>query len=387
MARSSKDSSASGEVKRGERAWSLPAIRGVQGRALYYVAMVRLGDVPRLIAPVDPRVAPENRAQRTLNRARVPKIAQYVLGNPATYTFSALTGSVDGVPTFQPAGGDKHAKMGVLEIPAGMPVSILDGQHRRAAIEVALSDPAAQKTDLANESIALVLFVDTGLARAQQRFADLNRFPVRVNGSLGVLYDHRDEHAMLAKAVARGVPVFAALTEGERASCAGRSGKLFSLSGIHAATRDLLAGAALKPKDAERTAIEFWNAVALTMRPWRDAADGKVPAAKLREEFVHAHAVGLQAIGRAGRAILQLPDWKSAVAKLGTAIDWRRGGGTWEGRAMVGGQMSKSAANVALTANAIKTALGIELTPEDRTFENALVRVQDAPASEALAAE
>jgi hypothetical protein len=54
---------------------------------------------------------------------------------------------------------------------------------------------------------------------------------------------------------------------------------------------------------------------------------------------------------------------------------------------MVGGQMSKSAANVVLTANAIKTALGLELSVEDRTFENALLRGQGAPEAEALAAE
>jgi len=364
-------------TKPSEPVWSLPAVRGVQAGGEFFVVVVKLRDVSRLISAVDPKVAPENRAQRTLNKARVPKIAQYLLGNPKTYTFSALTAAIDGEPTFHPAGGERYALVGTLAIPFGMRVSVLDGQHRRAAIAAALADPAAKKKGIADESIPLVLFADTGLVRAQQRFADLNRFSVRVNGSLGVLYDHRDEHAKLAKAVAQGVPVFAALTEGERASCAGRSGKLFSLAGIHVATKELLAHATFSPKDAERTAVEFWNAVALAIKPWRDAAADEVPALKLRADFVHAHAVGLQAIGRAGRAILQVPDWRAAVAKLG-AIDWRRDSGAWEGRAMVGGQMSKSAANVVLTANAIKTAIGIELGVEDRTFENALLHGQDA---------
>ena len=65
---------------------------------------------------------------------------------------------------------------------------INDGQHRRAAIESALRD----RPELAEETISVIFFVDAGLRRSQQIFADLNRHVVRPPKSLSVLYDHRD---------------------------------------------------------------------------------------------------------------------------------------------------------------------------------------------------
>ena len=41
----------------------------------------------------------------------------------------------------------------------------------------------------------------------------------------------------------------------------------------------------------------------------------------------------------------------------------------WEGRAMIGGQMSKVQQNVQLTANLLKATLGLSLTPEEAKLE------------------
>jgi DNA-binding LytR/AlgR family response regulator len=76
---------------------------------------------------------------------------------------------------------------------------INDGQHRRAAIIEALK----QRPDLDHETIAVVFFLDIGLDRCQQMFADLNRHAIRPSRSLGLLYDHRNDKARLAKLVTR----------------------------------------------------------------------------------------------------------------------------------------------------------------------------------------
>ncbi|GIU78070.1 MAG: hypothetical protein KatS3mg005_1308 [Bryobacteraceae bacterium] len=52
--------------------------------------------------------------------------------------------------------------------------------------------------DLGDETIAVVFFLDIGLKRCQQMFADLNRYAVRPSRSIGILYDHRDDSAELA---------------------------------------------------------------------------------------------------------------------------------------------------------------------------------------------
>ena len=72
---------------------------------------------------------------------------------------------------------------------------INDGQHRRAAIESALHE----NPELGDETISVVFFVDVGLVRTQQMFADLNRYAVRPTTSLSLLYDHRDDDALVAK--------------------------------------------------------------------------------------------------------------------------------------------------------------------------------------------
>ncbi len=351
--------------------WMLPAIRGVQAGHEYYVVMMRLRDLRRILAPVDARLPPESRAQRALNKARVPRIARYILGNPRDYTFSSLVGAIDGMPRFEPAA--ERSKMGTLFLPRTMKVTLLDGQHRQAAIAQAVQEDNAKKRGsdgLGDETISVVLFIDFGLEKSQQKFADLNRFGVRPNGSLALLYDHRDELATLAKAVVQEVPLFAKLTDGEKTSIAGGSSKLFALRAVHEATRALLGGSGPGSEEAKKIAAAFWSEVAAVMPGWQAVADGTIKAAELREKYVHAHAVALEAIGRAGNALLRdRPDgWKRDLACL-SSIDWSRTSPTWAGRALINGRVSKTATSVILTANVLKRSLGLELGPEELRVE------------------
>jgi DNA sulfur modification protein DndB len=229
--------------------------------------LVRLRELPHLLAPIDAKVPPELRAQRVLNKARVPRIAEYILGNPTDYTFSSLVGAIDGLPRFEPA--VEKSRVGTLYIPRTMKVALLDGQHWRAAIEQAVREDNVKKkgsTGIGDETISLVLFIDNGLEKAQQKFTDLNRFGVRPNGSLALLYDHRDELANLAKAVVHEVPLFAKLTDGEKTSLAGGAGKLFALNAVHEATRALLRGSSYN-----RGGVEEARGVLLVRDGGRDA--------------------------------------------------------------------------------------------------------------------
>ncbi len=53
-----------------------------------------------------------------------------------------------------------------------------------------------------------MFFLDVGLKRCQQMFADLNRYAVRPTTSLSILYDHADEDAQITKALLQKVPIF-----------------------------------------------------------------------------------------------------------------------------------------------------------------------------------
>lgn len=140
---------------------------------------------------------------------------------------------------------------------------------------------------------------------------------------------------------------------------------------MHEATRALLRGSNCNREESKKLAVSFWSEMAGAMRDRQTVAEGKIRASERREKCLHAHAVGLEAIGRAGNALpRERPEtWKTDLAGLG-ALDWSRTSPTWQGRALVNGQVSKTAASVVLTANVLKKHLGLDLGVEDRGVES-----------------
>ena len=349
-----------------------PAIRGVQAGREYYVSMCPLRLLTRLFTFDEEELVPELRAQRTLNKARIPDIARYVIENKASYTFSAITVSIDGTIRFDPVGPDGPAnfRMGALTVSMDAKFIVNDGQHRRAAIVHALETAP----ELGEETIAVVFFLDRGLERCQQMFADLNRYAVKPSASLGVLYDHRSAAASLARHLSLTSSVFKNLIETERSSLSPRSRKLFTLSAVNFATSELLIDKELEDFSvASKKCLEFWESVGEQIPEWTYVRESKMTSGEVRRDFIHSHAIVLQALGRAGRALYQLPTAErlKRIKRL-RAVDWsRKNATTWEGRAMVGGAMAKSGQNIALTCNEIKRVLGLKLTPDENTAEAA----------------
>lgn len=351
---------------------SFPAIKGVQAGREYYVAMCPLNvavDIIKLPED-DESLPPDLRSQRVLNKGRVPALTDYILKYPDSYAFSSLTVSINSSVQFIPSGTEGIAKkMGVLKVPFGVTYLINDGQHRRAAIENALRE----KPELRNEMISLVIYIDQGLKRSQQLFADLNRYVVRPTSSLGILYDHRDPVARLMHELVETVDVFKTLTEKAKTTISNRSRKLFTLSVIYHATCDLL-----KKKKGDQVtaqekqlAIQYWNEVARNIADWGLADARKVTTSELRKDFIHAHGIALRSLGRVGNQLLSLPapEWKKYLKKL-QKVDWRRvNTSLWEGRAMIAGRISKSHNNIVLTGNTLKTAMGLSLNPQEDEIE------------------
>lgn len=335
-----------------------PAIEGVQAGRQFYVTMCPLWLVPRLFLFDDAELTPELRAQRTLNKKRVPEIASYITDNPEDYVFSAITASVDGPMVFE-----SHGAIGRLRIDMPAKFLINDGQHRRAAIEQAL----VKTPTLAKESIAVVFFQDEGLVRSQQMFADLNRNAIRPSPSIGVLYDQRDELASVVREFIAKSEFFSASTDLEASGLSARSQKLFTLSALYRANAALLGGhARTRPQQLE--AIEnYWSAVVDVMPTWRDVHEGKITAGQVRTATIQTHGIVTHALGIVGNAVIaSAQSQKSArktLAPLGE-VDWARDNKFWEGKAMVAGRISKSGMHLRLTAGALLRLLNLPLTPE-----------------------
>src|SRR5712691_2939588 len=82
-------------------AYTFSALKGVQAGSEYFVTMCPLKLIPKIFLFDEDELPAELRAQRSLNRARVPEIARYLVSNPKEYVFSSLTASVDGSVRFE----------------------------------------------------------------------------------------------------------------------------------------------------------------------------------------------------------------------------------------------------------------------------------------------
>ena len=326
--------------------------------------------IPTLFKFDEEEIPAELRAQRALNKSRIPEISAYLLNNPNDYTLSSLTASVNALVSFQPISDTGPGQnMGSLHIPMGAQILINDGQHRRAAIEQALKE----NPDLGYDNISVLFFIDEGLKRSQQMFSDLNKHAVRPSNSISTLYDLRDALSDLARYLSKEVDVFLRMTEMEKSSISNRSSKLFTLSSIKNASKSLLRKSnkdTISDQD-KVVAAEYWNHVTQNMPDWVKAKNREVLTYELREQSIHAHGVVLQAMGNIGADLLSnySTSWKEKLSMLST-IDWSRQNQAWEGRALVHGRLSKARTNVLLTGNYIKQHLDVDLNDIEEQIEN-----------------
>jgi DNA sulfur modification protein DndB len=354
--------------------YTFPAIRGIQAGREFYVSMCPLRLIPKIFIFDEDELSPEMRAQRILNKGRLPALTKYILDNPDDYVFSALTASVDGDMDF-----DSHSlegtgfRTGQLRIPMDARFLINDGQHRRAAIELALKE----NPDLGEETIAVVFFHDAGLARSQQMFADLNRHAVRPARSIGVLYDHRDSSAQIVRVMAGRSNVFKGYVEMEKSNLSARSRMMFTLSALYYGTQALLQGLEINSDEAAELAQSYWEAIDKLLPEWAMVRNRQLSATEMRRDFIHSHGIALHALGRIGNSLFRestAPSkWKKRLAPL-EKVDWSRSNSDWEGRAIVGGRVSKSHQNVTLTVNYLRNHLGLGLSPEEQRVEDAYLR-------------
>ena len=348
---------------------TFPVVRGVQAGREFYVAMCPLGAVARVFIPDESSADAMDRAQRVLNRGRIPRLARFLAGNPDDYTFAPITACIDGEVAFDPIGSEADWQFGRLVISLSADLLVTDGQHRWRAIKQALEmEPA-----LADETIPVVFYVDQGLERRQQMFADLNMHAVRPTRSLGILYDHRDPLAELARTVSEEVPIFRGRTEVEKTTISNRSSNLFTLSAIYQATAALLdkSEGEAASEDEQTLAIRFWSCLGEILPGWKEILSGELKPWELRTEFVHAHGVVLQALGAAGKALLDLDaNWERTLRTSNLPdLNWARSSITWEGRALSNGRISKAQKNVQLTTSFIKRSLGLPLTAYEEDLE------------------
>lgn len=348
--------------------YTFPAIKGNQANRDFFVIMCPLSILSKLFIFNDSELPPEYRAQRILNKSRIPEITSYMLNNPSDYVFSSLTASIDGEFHFSALNEDFDKTIGTLKVSMDSYLLINDGQHRRAAIENALG----VNPELGKETISVVLFIDEGLKRSQQIFSDLNKHAVNVSKSIGILYDSRDPIAMITKSILEKNNYLKNYTDKENPSLSKFSPKLFTLSSINATNKKLVNKLNIKDTKTLTFAEDFWTVLCENMVEWQFVFNKATNPHLFRTDYISSHGVVLEALGLVGNYLyLNNPlDWKKILSNIKN-IDWHRTNlADWENRAIgVNGRIVKSATYVKLTKNLIKIKLGIPLSAEESKLE------------------
>lgn len=346
---------------------SFPAMKGTIGQRTYYSCMMKLSAIPKMFTFRDwAEFSPEDREQRVLNKKRIPDIARYITDNEDGYLFSSITASYKCDVKFDPVSGDG---LGLLEMEfEDANFVINDGQHRCAAIAQAIKEIP----ELGEETLSVLLFPYENRERVQQMFSDLNRFVQKTSKSLDILYDNRDKFSLVTLDVCEQVEAFKGLVDKDAISLPVRSGKLFSLSALYDATKELLKD---EPDTASKdhlaaAAVEYWTAVSKAIKEWNKVKNGDVRAMDLRQENISSHSVVLRALGGAGADLMKSDPsgWKARLLDL-TAIDWSKKNPEWENVCIIANSVVSNRQARLATKAYIKTKLGLPLSePEHKAM-------------------
>lgn len=335
---------------------SFLGIRGIQAGIEYYVCMIPLGLLPSMFVFSNEELPPEMRVQRVLNKARIPEMRDYILNNPSSYVFSALTASVDGEIVFNPVeSAGELSSLGKIEVPIGARFLINDGQHRKAAIEAALK----KNPRLRHEDISVVLYADSGLRRSQQIFSDLNRYAIRPTKSLNILFDNRDPFSNALCRMVDTLPFFCGWVEKEKGTMSNRAKALYTLSGIYHGSEALMEG--LPEMDVEKMEtllMAFWTKLYHNIPEWQDVVEHGYKSSILRQESVCAHSLALIALGRAGNYLMKEYGDFDRMERL-CNVDWSKENGLWIGHVVIQERISGSRSSTQyLTNELIKVLRG-----------------------------
>lgn len=343
-----------------------PALAGLVGETQFFVALC-----PARFVATTPALPEGPQFRRTqLDDALAERFVAALKGIPGTQTAGVFTVLVVGDIRFLPTRPSGGYGLGWIEFARTSPVLLCDGFQRQAALRTFLR----RNPRRADDSLPVVLYSDPGGEHYGSLFQALHPSARKATRSRRVMADAGDPVARVTRRLLTRVTEFDGLVEMNKATLAPRSGALFTVSALFQATRVLLQP--LKGRtDRDRLAAAqaFWRKLFEVFEDWGRVSTGDVSSGEIRQRFIHAHGVVLDALAQVAAHLVRpgTTDWVKRLEGL-RSIDWSRGNPLWEGRALLGGKVSKARQNVVLTAAAIKAVLGLPLTEAERHSESAL---------------
>lgn len=348
-----------------EFSYVFPAVKGIQAKKEYFITMIPLKYLVKILPEPGEYLPPEYRAQRRINEQRIPGIKSYITENRESYIFSSLTASIDGEFHFENKGMDN---IGYLHISMDAKVLINDGQHRRAAIAQALIEDET----LGDETISVVLYEDRGLKQSQQMFSDLNMNAQKSSNSINTCYETRNALAVITKNIVSGITFLSKYTDLEKDNLGKNSSKLFTLYTIYRVNKKILCKEDVDEQD-EIFLKEFWYTIVNSIPEWSELERKEITKKDLREEYVTTLGVTLLSFSRIGNWLYNNDRSKlNYYIKQFANIDWQRSNTLWLERMIrPNGKIINNENAIYLIGNAIKKEINMPLTKEELKREHA----------------
>lgn len=347
---------------------TLAAMRGVQAGREFYMAMCHMSFIAKHLPYPQNNIPEDKIIQRHINKARIPKIAEYLVKYHDDYVLPPVIASIDGDVEWQPLSAEsENMQVGILKIPDSTDLIINDGQHRCAAIQFALQ----KRPELKFETLGIIFYIDRGVKRARQIFSDLNGHPVRTNQNINATFDSRQYMPLLTKRVIDGSPLLRGRVELFASGCAVGSPRIFTISALTKSHRILLDG--VISQDIEKDALtcaRFWTILEENLPEVDGLANDEIPARAIKEKYFYPYSIALQAIAGVANQLIKggFDNWEGCLAGI-RKINWCRNNSEWEGRALSGGRLTTGGNHPILTRNFIKKKLRLKLTAEEKRIE------------------
>jgi DNA sulfur modification protein DndB len=356
---------------------TIAAMRGVQAGREFYMAMCHMSFIAKHL-PYPQNNVPENKLiQRHMNKARIPKIAEYLVKYYDDYVLPPIIASIDGEIEWEPLSAEsENMQVGILKIPDSADLIINDGQHRCAAIQHALQ----QRPELKYETLGVIFYIDRGVKRARQMFSDLNGHPVRTNQNINATFDSRQYLPQLTKRVIESSALLRGRVELFASGCAIGSPRIFTISALTKSNRVLLDG--IISQDIETDAAicsRYWTVLEENLPEIEKLVPETITAREIKENYFYPYSIALQTLAAvANQLIKESPNtWEEQLSGI-QKINWRRDNNEWEGRAMSGGRLTTGGNHPAFTKNFIKKKLGLPLSEDEKKLERQLARAKKA---------
>ena len=356
---------------------TIAAMRGVQAGREFYMAMCHMSFIAKHLPYPQNNVPADKVIQRHINKARIPKIAEYLIKYYDDYVLPPIIASIDGDIEWEPLSADsENMQVGLLKIPDSADLIINDGQHRCAAIQHALQE----RPELKYETLGVIFYIDRGVKRARQIFSDLNGHPVRTNQNINATFDSRQYLPQLTKRVIENSALLSGRVELFASGCAIGSPRIFTISALTKSNRVLLDG--IISQDIETDAAicsRYWTVMEENLPEIEKLVAETITAREIKENYFYPYSIALQTLAAvANQLIKESPDtWEEELAGI-QKINWRRDNNEWEGRAMSGGRLTTGGNHPAFTKNFIKKKLGLPLSEDEKKLERQLARAKKA---------